>query len=266
MRHLVLTLALGTAACGWGTGSAWIKEPLVPEDSGHGPSNGGGGGPARMRSRTIGDRPPPPGAEGETGLAGNGSLDKTGGGGRVVGTFRNTYYDFPAEKDFSGQSISLMNGKCEAIAKVPRGFYEAACVQGSGSLARGGTVSFAKRDCACAEICPRTNQKICFDALDRSQFPWGRGAAGTPIAPMRSVAADTKVLPMGTVLYIPELDGIEGSDGCFVVEDRGSRVQGEHVDIFTGEPARTRVLNSQVPSNRGVTVVVDAPACGRLRR
>jgi 3D (Asp-Asp-Asp) domain-containing protein len=163
-----------------------------------------------------------------------------------------------------------MSASCQPIAKVPRGFYEAVCVQGSGSLARGGTVSFSKRDCPCAEVCPRTGQRICFDALDRSTFPWGRGAAGTAIAPLRSVAADTNVLPMGTVLYIPELDGVSAgsvvSDGCFVVEDRGLRVQGEHVDIFTGIATQTAALNSAVPSNQGVTVVVDAPKCSHLAR
>lgn len=216
----------------------------------------------RPRARTIGA------------VAKEGASDSAGSGGRVLGTFRNTYYDFPSEADYTGAPVPLMNASCEAIAKVPRGFYEAVCVQGSGSLASGGTVSFAKRDCACAEPCPRTGQRICFDALDKATFPWGRGAAGTPITPLRSVAADTRILPMGTVIYVPELDGlairpessIEGGtlDGCFVVEDRGLRVQGEHIDIFTGHPAQTAALNALVPSNKGVTVVVDAPKCARL--
>lgn len=160
-----------------------------------------------------------------------------------------------------------MNATCQPIAHVPRTFFEAVCVQGSGSLQRGGTVGFAKRDCACAEVCPRTNQRICFDALDPVAFPWGRGAAGKPIAPMRTLAADTAVLPMGTVVYIPELDGAPRSehgdahDGCFVVEDRGLKVTGEHVDIFTGHPAQTALMNERVPSNQGVTVVIDAPRC-----
>lgn len=262
--------SIAASACGWGTGSSFMAEPLSPNEepsggSSYGGRGGSGGGRSRTASRTIGDHP----TSKENGVGGgNAALDKTGGGGRVLGTFRNTYYDFPSEKAFQGQGqqISLMNAKCEPIAQVPRGFYEAACVQGSGSLARGGTVSFAKRDCACAELCPRTNQKICFDALDRQTYPWGRGASGNPISPLRSIAADTQVLAMGTVVYIPELDGIEGSDGCFVVEDRGMKVQGEHVDIFTGDPSRTAALNSQLPSNQGVTVVVDAPACARLTK
>jgi 3D (Asp-Asp-Asp) domain-containing protein len=221
-----------------------------------------GGRPVQPAARTLGVRP-----------AAKENLEQTAGsGGRVLGTFRNTYYDFPNEAAHSGPPVALKSGACETIANVPRSFYEAVCVQGSGSLARGGTVSFAKRDCACAEICPRTSQRICFDALDRTTFPWGRGAAGTPITPLRTVAADTKVLPMGTVLYIPELDGVlrstnEGAiDGCFVVEDRGLRVQGEHVDIFTGNPTQTAALNAQVPSNQGVTIVLDAPKCAHLAK
>lgn len=213
---------------------------------------------AAPSARTLGPRP-----------AATQAVSGGDAGGRVLGTFRNTYYDFPNEAEYDGAPVALMSATCQPIANVPRGFYEAVCVQGSGSLARGGTVSFAKRDCACAEVCPRTGQRICFDALDRAAFPWGRGAAGTAITPLRTVAADTDVLPMGTVVYIPELDGVspseqsEPSDGCFVVEDRGLRVRGEHVDIFTGHPSRTASLNAQVPSNRGVTVIVDAPKCAR---
>lgn len=245
---------LGLAACGGiGGGSSWMKEPLVPsseEQRASSPSSAPG---RSFQPRTLGA----PAARAEEGAA------PAAAGGRVVGTFRNTYYDFPNEAEHSGERVALKNGACETIASVPRSFHDAVCVQGSGALARGDTVSFAKRDCACAELCPRTGQRICYDALDKTAFPWGRGAAGKPITPMRSVAADTNVLPMGTALYIPELDGVGSSDGCFVVEDRGLRVQGEHVDIFTGSPAQTASMNAQVPSNQGVTIVVDAPKCQR---
>ena len=39
-------------------------------------------------------------------------------------------------------------------------------------------------------ICPRTGQKICFDVLDISKYPWGRGATGQPIMPLLTVAVD----------------------------------------------------------------------------
>ncbi|MBX3219363.1 MAG: hypothetical protein KF795_02520 [Labilithrix sp.] len=265
MLSLLPLVATSGAACGgWSGGTSWVNQPLVPEEERASTQSAyGGGTQGQPASRTIGQ---PASKEAD----GRALADRTGGGGRIVGTFRNTYYDFPSESEHTGAPVSLMNGKCEVIAKVPKSFHDAVCVQGSGSLARGGTVSFAKRDCACAEVCPRTNQRICFDVLDRTAFPWGRGAAGTPITPFRSVAADTAVLPMGTVLYIPELDGAprgtsEGTiDGCFVVEDRGLKVQGEHVDVFTGNPAETARLNAEVPSNQGVTIVVDAPKCAHL--
>lgn len=188
--------------------------------------------------------------------------------GNVLGTFKNTYYDFPNERDFDGDRVELMNAQCKAIAGVPRGFYESVCVQGSGTLKTGGTVSFAKRDCACAAECPRTDQRICFDLLDRAQFPWGRGAMGKAITPLVTVAVDSTVIPLGTPLYIPEYDGIardpSGSashDGCFIAEDRGLKVQGRHVDVFTGHRDITRLWNSLVPSNTGVTVVLDSSRC-----
>jgi 3D (Asp-Asp-Asp) domain-containing protein len=262
--------ATATSGCGggWGSGSKWVAQPL--DEDGASASSGmttpiesaesmrG----TRPGSRTIGA---PPGKRAQTG-----EVDRTGGGGRPLGTFRNTYYDFPREADHAGAAVSLMSPSCQPIAQVPRSFYDAVCVQGSGTLKRGGTVSFSKRDCACAEVCPRTGQRICFDALDATAFPWGRGAAGTPITPMRTLAADTTILPMGTVVYIPELDGAprdetgEAHDGCFVVEDRGLRVKGEHVDIFTGFAANTALMNERVPSNQGVTVVVSAPRCRHL--
>jgi 3D (Asp-Asp-Asp) domain-containing protein len=192
-------------------------------------------------------------------------------GGRALGTFRNTYYDFPNEGDFDGPQVPIKNARCDTITQVANGFFQAVCVQGSGTLRRGSTVSFAKRDCACAETCVRTEQKICFDELDPKQFPWGRGATGKPITPLLTVAVDPEVIPLGTAVYVPELDGMprdaDGAarhDGCFVAQDKGLKVKGQHLDIFTGHQSMTSLWNRMVPSNRGVTVVVDSPRCARV--
>ena len=199
-----------------------------------------------------------------------GMSSNAAGGGRVLGTFRNTYYDFPSESDFSGETVALMNGHCKTIKDVARSFYEAVCVQGSGTLSSGSTVSFARRDCDCAPLCPRTDQHICFDELDAKTYPWGRGATGRAITPLLSVAVDTDVVPLDTPIYIPEFDGVPRDpsrkalhDGCFIAQDRGVRVKGEHIDVFTGQHELTTLWNSLVPSNRGVTVVLDSPRCAR---
>jgi 3D (Asp-Asp-Asp) domain-containing protein len=190
--------------------------------------------------------------------------------GRELGMFRNTYYNFPHQLDYRGPSVSLFDARCQPLAQVPRAFHDTLCVQGSGSLASGHTVSFARRDCACARTCPRSGQKICFAELDAKAFPWGRGAAGTAITPLRSVAVDSSVIPLGTPLFIPEFVGLPldtrgtGShDGCFIAEDRGIKVVGQHVDVFTGRVAMTKVWDARVPTNQGVTVFIDSPRCPR---
>jgi 3D (Asp-Asp-Asp) domain-containing protein len=190
--------------------------------------------------------------------------------GKILGTFRNTYYDFPSESDYSGEPTPLYDAQCKSKISVPKGFFESLCVQGSGLLASGSPVSFNRRDCSCAPVCPRTLQKICFDVLDMAKFPWGRGATGQAITPLLTVAVDSTVVPLGTSLYIPEFDGLPRDaerrakhDGCFVAQDRGLRVQGKHIDIFTGQAAMTRLWNGLVPSNSGVTVVLNSPHCDR---
>ena len=210
----------------------------------------------RERLREPGAAPEPPASENSDGTE--------------LGMFRNTYYNFPHQLDYRGPSVSLFDTRCRPLAAVPRAFHDTLCVQGSGSLASGRTVSFARRDCECARLCPRSGQKICFAELDPNAFPWGRGAAGTAIEPLRSVAVDIRVIPLGTPLFIPEFVGLPldaqgtGShDGCFIAEDRGIKVVGQHVDVFTGRVALTKVWDARVPTNQGVTVFIESPRCPR---
>lgn len=184
--------------------------------------------------------------------------------------FRNTYYDFPSETAEGAKKAKVFDGECKLIADVTQDFHDRVCLQGSGKLRTGETISFAKRDCACAAACPKSNQKICFEKLDPAKFPSGRGALGQPVTPLRTVAVDSDVIPLGSTLYIPDFEGLlkpNGSahDGCFLAEDRGSKVVGTHIDVFTGDPATTKVWNQAVPSNVGVRVEIDAPRCAHVK-
>jgi 3D (Asp-Asp-Asp) domain-containing protein len=275
VRALLVSLLCG--ACNT-AGSAWMAQPLDGDLRSANELDTAGNNhsePPRKSTKTqvIAEEPtadtPLVGGDG-SGYTHASTAPKVALGGRVLGTFKNTYYDFPSEGDFSGESLNLMNGACQPIVSVPRTFYESVCVQGSGTLRSGGTVSFAKRDCSCAAECPRTGQHICFDLLDKAQFPWGRGAMGKAITPLLTVAVDSSVVPLGTTLYIPEYDGVAREpsgatkhDGCFLAEDRGLAVKGQHVDVFTGHRSMTQLWNKLVPSNSGVTVVVDSPRCKR---
>lgn len=269
-----LAALAATGACST-AGSTWMSEPMTAEDGEDwkagaisAPPAGApaGGDPERFRTRVIGGEEPPAAAP----AAQRAPRAKGAAGGRSLGTFRNTYYDFPAESEFAGEPVTVNDARCKPIAEVARGFYEALCVQGSGLLRSGRPVSFAKRDCECAEVCPRTGQKICFEALDPLKFPWGRGALGTAITPLLTVAVDDTVVPMGTPIYVPEFDGLPLDparsavhDGCFIAQDRGMKVKGQHIDVFTGHEHTTKLWNRLVPSNQGVTVVVESPRCAR---
>jgi 3D (Asp-Asp-Asp) domain-containing protein len=220
---------------------------------------------ARFEYRTIGGHEPDRSPEE---VARRVAVAKTEG--HDADTFRNTYYHFPSERDYIGESTPIFDASCHRIADVPKEFHDALCVQGSGLLSRGMTVSFAKRDCECAHVCPKTNQQICFEALTPERFPWGRGAMGTAIVPLLTVAVDSAIIPLGTPIYIPEYDGmprdLERSsfhDGCFIAQDRGLRVKGRHVDVFTGETRLTQLWNKLVPTNKGVTVILNSPRCAR---
>ncbi len=278
----LLVLAATLSGCST-AGSAWMAEPLSPgvdfeEEDGAAPSPSreklrrADGTAAPLRAKEVVRIAREPTTSFGTSLPRGphkGDSTSSGSDGRLLGVFRNTYYDFPNERDFSGSVVELKSASCQTLREVPESFFDALCVQGSGTLASGETVSFAKRDCSCARVCPRTGQRICFDALSRQEFPWGRGAQGTPITPLLTVAVDSKVIPLGTALYIPEYDGVPRDeagtphDGCFVAQDRGLKVQGEHIDVFTGLSAVTKLWNRQVPSNAGVHVYVDTARCAR---
>jgi 3D (Asp-Asp-Asp) domain-containing protein len=84
------------------------------------------------------------------------------------------------------------------------------------------------------------------------------------------VAVDASVIPLGSRLFIPELVGLprgDGTahDGCFVAEDRGLKVLGHTVDVFTGEAGTTALWTSRVPSRHEVHVLLRDPRCNRSR-
>ncbi len=239
-----LVLVLGLVSCG---GRAWVKGPST---------SGVALDPNGDWTEGSGDESPRARAEPRRSSA------------DAAEPFRNTYYDFP--KELAGpKDATVFGADCRPIASVTKEFHDQVCVQGSGRLSTGETISFAKRDCSCAAVCPRSGHQICFERLDPKAFPTGRGASGKPVTPLRSLAVDTDVIPLGSVVFIPEYVGLPlpgggQHDGCFRADDRGSKVTGRHVDIFTGDPSTTKLYNQLVPSNQGVRVEVGARRCAAL--
>ena len=58
--------------------------------------------------------------------------------------------------------------------------------------------------------------------------------SGKPVRENHTVAADKKVLPIGTVLILENAEGKDGQiyDGVYVVEDIGGGVKNNHLDIY----------------------------------
>lgn len=266
---LAAIVLLTLAAC---AGQDWVRAPVDRDQNAEGaewfvdsPAADHPPTEETPAASARGARPaPPPGPS----LPSGADLEA---GATSVDTYRNTYYDFPKEAPWSrgAPTTQLFDGECRPIATVSRDFYDRLCVQGSGRMLSGHTVSFAKRDCACAAECPRTGQKICFEKLAADEFPFGRGATGKAITPLRTVAVDPARIPLGSVLYIPAYHGLRGPDGdthdgCFIAQDRGLKVQDKHVDIFTGDPETTAAWNVAVPSNQGVKVIVGVTRCRYL--
>jgi 3D (Asp-Asp-Asp) domain-containing protein len=76
----------------------------------------------------------------------------------------------------------------------------------------------------------------------RSNTLYGEGVGGN-LVPYRTIAVDRALIPIGSVVYIPEARGISVvlpsgdravHDGYFYAGDVGNAIKGNHIDIFLG--------------------------------
>lgn len=85
----------------------------------------------------------------------------------------------------------------------------------------------------------RATRRARFQTVAHDQ---GCGSRHIPLLPFRTVAVDPEIIPLGSVIYAPELRGrtfaFEGKlyvhDGYLFAGDHGGAIHGRHVDIFTG--------------------------------
>jgi 3D (Asp-Asp-Asp) domain-containing protein len=195
--------------------------------------------------------------------------------GAPIGTFRFTMYFVAVEPDapksrrddvalaavnpsgppdsLSGQpdevsgppdttTLYLKKG-CAPLATVARGFGKQLDIQGTGKL-RDGRVVNTTGVCRCPH-------SPCYKEIKAA---WAMGAGGR-LTPFRSVAVDTRLIKLGTMLYIPELDGIRMPgkapwggfvhDGCVVAADRGGGIEGHELDFFAAKKAYVESLDGR---------------------
>jgi 3D (Asp-Asp-Asp) domain-containing protein len=148
-----------------------------------------------------------------------------------IGTFSPTFYrildeDSP-EWTAEPPTVELRGCDGEYIASVSQRYKHHLDIEGSGRL-RGGLV---------VNIGGTHDGERCW--LQPSEAPYGLGEDGNGLIPYRSLAVDPRVIKLGTVLYIPALDGIrlpngELHDGLVIAHDTGSAIIGYRIDVFVG--------------------------------
>lgn len=141
-----------------------------------------------------------------------------------------------------GDLVPLNDQACRPLAHVTRAFAAQVQLQGTGKLRDGRLVNVATR-CQCG--------RPCFHIVAASK-EWGTGGSGKPLSPFRSVAVDPAVVPLGTTLYIPALDGVRMPgprgvggfihDGCVIAVDTGGGIDGHQLDLFVGRRAYYKAL------------------------
>lgn len=141
-----------------------------------------------------------------------------------------------------GDLVPLNDQRCRPLAHVTRAFADQVQLQGTGKLRDGRLVNVATR-CQCG--------RPCFHIVAASK-EWGTGGSGKPLSPFRSVAVDPAIVPLGTTLYIPALDGVRMPgprgvggfihDGCVIAVDTGGGIDGHQLDLFVGRRAYYKAL------------------------
>ncbi len=187
----------------------------------------------------------------------------------------NTFYILADEDSWSGPATTMLyDARCQPITKVRRAFYNSLCIQGSGVLSDDTVVNYARHcttRCPRAERCRRFPVAICYQVLDPEVYPWGMGKAPRPLVPDWSLAVDPHFVPLDSVLYIQELDGVVPPgktvphDGCVAAVDTGGGIEDDHFDLFAGRRDRWLAWEKILPTKSRFRVWVDHPRCFRHR-
>lgn len=141
--------------------------------------------------------------------------------GEPIGRFLDTYYYNVIEADYPGpQAVPVRDGKGNFLAWVTQGFWDRFSVEGTGRLLDGRVINTSEAGIIIADA------------------PMGEGTCR--LKPWRTMAVDSKVIPLGTVVTIDETVGLKLPDGTvldgrWLAEDTGGEVRNAHVDLYVGD-------------------------------
>lgn len=98
---------------------------------------------------------------------------------------------------------------------------------------------------------------VCFQPLDLPPELGPLGALGVPLRPLRSVAVDPALIPLGSLLWLD----FAGHRGLALAQDIGSAIVGARVDLFcgTGIGAGQRAGGINTPGRAAVFAPKERP-------
>ena len=158
--------------------------------------------------------------------------------------------------------VELYTSEGYFFGRVPERYACSLKLEGSGLMRDGRIVNYTG---SC-----KFGYGTCFEQLDITDYPFGRGAGQRPLVPFKSVAVDPRVIRLGEPLYIPEFDGMvlpDGSihDGCVRADDTGGGIKGRKMDFFVVTYGNFRSLLDELLGVTWITPHVEAPRCQYLR-
>ncbi|MDZ4678126.1 MAG: polysaccharide deacetylase family protein [Oligoflexia bacterium] len=148
--------------------------------------------------------------------------------GEKIGSFYSTFYYVLNEKSYvPGTDAEIKDTVGNVLAKVSAKFKKELDIEGTGILLNGKTVNYANV----------INGEVRYKYTTST---WGMGVGDCVLTPYRTIAVDTREIPLGSTVFIPAVKGMklpDGSihDGIFKAEDIGNGIQGWHIDFFAKE-------------------------------
>jgi 3D (Asp-Asp-Asp) domain-containing protein len=216
---------------------------------------------------------------------------------KKLGTFDFTFYYVTHEEDFARRlekkrkkklaaandndeahlvsiapaqaTVTIYEGKtCRPLADVTRAFAGQLALQGTGKLKDGRTLN-VWGNCGCG-------YSPCFKMTETK---WGTAGTGRGLQPFRTVAVDRNRIKLGSLLYVPQLEGktMPGRapwggfvhDGCVVADDTGGGIKGNQLDLFVGRRAYVDALSGKGGSHkwaRNIPIYDGSKICMRKGR
>jgi 3D (Asp-Asp-Asp) domain-containing protein len=111
----------------------------------------------------------------------------------------------------------------------------------------------------------------------RVNHPMGCGVRNIPLMPFRTIAVDTSIIPLESVIFVPELRGLTfryddrdfTHDGYLFAGDRGGAIHGRHIDVFLADggedPFKDLFASTSSRTFAAYIVAADDPAAIAVR-